>query len=270
MKYKIPIYICLLVSLQLFCYRLSADPVLKSSSLINIPKAYVKDQGIFDTGINISMVDKKRDDLFMWLDFGIFYFAELGLLRLEQDDEDYILGNMRILVIRESGSIPAMSIGVDSIIDKTVREEDSYERSIYGVVSKSFNLPLVHMIHGHLGIGDGRYRSDDTTLGEYLHGVFFGISKDFYINYMSSNVEIMFELDGVNLNLGLRYIMDSGLSLNLASTRISSDPTEIKHYLSVGFTNQKMIKEINQSSDLVKHAVRIANKALSESEKKDE
>lgn len=260
MKLRSGIFI--LIIALLFINVCAAAPYFRSTSLMNIPTAYISENGIFDVGFHTVILNRNRDEMAIKMDFGVFNFAELGLIGLKRDDRDYIMGNIKFLVARESGSIPSLSVGIDNFGEDIEDGSESYERSFYGVVSKKFNLPLVHLFKGHLGIGSDRYVSD-TSVGQYLHGVFIGLSKDIHISALNSELRLMGELDGRDFNIGLKYIMDSGLSVNLAVGQLDTDPEDVRYHLGVSFTNSAMMDRIDQSTELAKRAVRIANEARS-------
>ncbi len=93
-----------------------------------------------------------------------------------------------------------------------------------------------------------------------------GLSKELYLSFLDSQLYLMCEVDGRDLNAGLRYTMDSGLSVSVATGQLSSDSKDIKYYLGIGFTNASIMEKIDQSLELAKQAVRIANEARSDSE----
>lgn len=239
----------------------SAAPYFRVSSLINIPTAYTLPEGVFNAGIHIAIHDQERKEIGLKTYFGLFDFTEIGLMKISDEDNDYIIGNLKLLIFRESGINPAISIGVDNFGEKIEDEAGYYERSIYGVISKQFNLPLLHFISGHLGIGNNRY-SDEASIGKYLHGVFFGLDKKFQLPYLNSQLHVMGELDGRTVNVGLQYLMDSGLSLALASGDLASEVDGVEYYLALNFSNENIMKKINQSAELAKRAVKIANDAI--------
>lgn len=239
-----------------------AAPYFRDTGLINIPTAYVSKQGIFDVGVHTAIQNRRRDEVAMRIDFGVFNFAELGLIGLNRDDNDYVVGNIKLLAARESGATPSLSIGIDNIGEDVLDSSGDYERSFYGVMSKRFNLPIVHIITGHLGIGSDRYVSDTST-GKYLRGVFVGLEKQFHLSSLNSDLRLMGEVDGKKFNVGLQYIMESGLSVNLAVGELDSDPEDVKYYLGVSFTNSSIMDKIDQSAELAKRAVKIANEASS-------
>jgi len=234
---------------------------------MNIPTAYTLDEGIFDAGLHVAIQDQGRSELGFKAYFGLFNFAEMGLMKVSKGDNDYIIGNLKLLIFHESGSNPAISIGVDNFGEKVEDETGYYERSIYGVISKQFNLPLIHFLSGHLGIGNNRY-SDETSIGKYLHGVFLGLDKKFQMPFLNSQLHAMFELDGRTANAGLQYLMDSGLSLALAAGDIASEVGGIEYHIGINFTNENMMKKISQSMELAKRAAKIAEDAVINKDRK--
>ena len=244
----------------------AAAPYFRGTGLMNIPTAYVAQQGFFSLGVHTAVWDQKRDELGIRIDFGVFSFAELGLIGLKKEGDDYVMGNAKLLLSRESGSTPGLSVGMDNFGEEIQNGSEGYRRSVYGVVSKQFNLPIVHLISGHLGIGNHRYVAE-TSIGKYLHGVFMGLSKELHLSFLDSQLYLMCEADGKDLNAGLRYMMDSGLSISVATGQLSSDPKDIKYYLGIGFTNAPVMRKIDQSSELAKRAVKIANEGRSDADK---
>ena len=258
MQHKMASYILVLALTLLLTGISGASPFFRGKGLMNLPTAYIPQQGFFDVGVHTAIRDQEREELAIRIDFGIFNLAELGLIGLGKGDRDYLMGNAKLMISRESGSAPGLSIGVDNFGEKVQDESGDYSRSFYGVLSKQFNLPVVHLISGHLGIGNHRYKAD-TSIGKYLYGIFIGLSKEIHISSLDSRLQLMFEADGKDLNAGLRYKMSSGLSISIAAGELSADPEEIKYYIGLSFTNSSMIKKIDQSSELAKRAVRIAN-----------
>ena len=242
----------------------NAAPYFRDTSLMNIPTAYISPQGFFDVGVHTAVLSRKRDELAVRVDFGIFNFAELGMAGLKAGDHDYVIGSLKLLVARESGAIPGLAVGIDNFGEEV--QSENYRRSFYGVLSKQFNLPVAHLINGHLGIGSDRYVSD-TSIGKYLHGVFMGIDKSFRLASLDSDLQLMLEVDGKDLNIGLRYKMGSGLSANLAVGQLDSSPQDVKYYLGISFTNASMTDRINQNLGLVKKAVKMLDEARDNSRK---
>ena len=266
MLYRLINYVLVLTMALFFANPSAAAPYFRGTGLMNIPTAYVAQQGFFNVGVHTAIWDQKRDELAIRIDFGIFNRAELGLIGLKKKTDDYVMGNIKLSLSRESGSTPGLSVGVDNFGEKVQDGSESYRRSVYGVLSKQFNLPIVHLISGHLGIGNHRYVVD-TSIGKYLHGIFMGLSKELHLSFLDSQLYLMCEADGRDLNAGLRYMMSSGLSIHLAAGQVSFEPKDIKYYLGVSFTNAPMMSRIDQNSELAKQAVKIANEARSSADK---
>jgi len=240
-----------------------AVPFFRDTGLMDTPTAYVMKNGLFNIGTYTAIQEQKRKELAFRIDFGILDFAELGLLGLKKDGNDYIMGNLKLLLSRESGSTPGLSIGLDNFGEEAQEVSQSYKRSVYGVISKQFNLPGVHLISGHLGVGNKRYMAD-VSIGKYLHGIFIGLNKELSLPTLNSLLYLMGEVTGKDLNVGLKYMMNSGLMVSLAIGQLNSDYKNFKYYIGLGFTNAPMMQEIAQSSELAKQAVKIANEVSSD------
>ena len=107
MLYRLAVVCIFMLTIALLSADMSvAAPYFRGTSLMNIPTAYVPQQGFFDVGIHTTILNRKRDELATRVDFGIFNFAELGMVRLERDERDYVLGSLKLLAARESGSMP--------------------------------------------------------------------------------------------------------------------------------------------------------------------
>jgi hypothetical protein len=232
--------------------------VFSDTGLINIPTAYIMNNGIFDARANTTILHEKRQELVTRMDFGLLNFAEFGVTGIKDDDKDYLMCNAKVLMARESGILPGFAVGVDNLGEKI--ESQDYNLSFYAVLSKQFNLPFIHIIKGHLGIGNKRYIYDES-IGKYLHGAFFGLSKELVLTSRNIRLLLMSEVKGKNVNAGLKYMMNSGLTVNLAVEGLNSDANDIIYHIGVGFTNAPMMKDIAQSIELAKQAVKIANEA---------
>ena len=228
----------------------------RDTGLLDIPTAYVMDNAIFNVGINTAIQDKKRREFNFGIDFGLLNFAELGFAGIKRDDKDYLMCNAKVLLARESGVLPEFAVGTDNLGEKL----KDYDLSFYAVISKQFNLPFIHIIGGHLGVGNKRYIYDES-IGKYLHGVFLGLSKELVLTSRNIRLLLMGEVKGNNVNAGLKYTMNSGLIVNFAAEGLNSKAMDMTYHVGIGFTNAQMMKDIAQSIELAKQAVRIANEA---------
>jgi len=252
-----------LISLLISVSSVSAN-YFRDKGLTDIPTAYVMNNGIFNAGANTAIQDKKRREFNFGVDFGLLNFAELGFTGIKNDDKDYLMLSAKVLLARESGVLPEFAIGMDNLGEKL----EDYDLSFYAVVSKQFNLPFLHIISGHLGIGNKRYINNES-IGKYLHGAFIGLSKELVLTSRNIRLLLMSEVKGKNVNAGLKYLMDSGLIMNLAVEGLNSGAKDMTYRFGIGFTNTQMMKDISQSIELAKQAVRIANEARSEADTKE-
>ncbi|MDQ1318353.1 MAG: hypothetical protein QG588_2013 [Candidatus Poribacteria bacterium] len=243
----------------------------QDTGLLDIPTAYVMDNGIFNAGVKTSIRHETREEIFSRIDFGLLNFAELGVVGIRLDDKDYLMCNAKILLARESGVLPEFAIGMDNLGEKIPQNiceyVPTYDLSFYAVISKQFNLPFIHIIRGHLGIGNKRYIYDES-IGKYLHGAFLGLGKELVLTSRNICLSLMGEIKGNDVNAGLKYTMNSGLIVNFAAQGLNSKAKNIIYHIGIGFTNAPMMMDIAQSIELAKQAVRIANEARSESNEK--
>jgi hypothetical protein len=265
MKYTLP-KICICIILFIFFMVSNAFAFyFGRTGLFDIPTAYLMNNGDFNVGVDVAIQDKKRDFFVLGMDFGLLNFAEIGFKGLKLDEKDYLMGDIKVILAREEGLLPAFAIGVDNIGEELSSEPNIFEQSYYAVISKQFNLPIIHLISGHIGRGNNRYMIDGG-IGKYLHGVFVGLNKDFTLTSRDIRIQITGELMGDEVNFGLKYLMKSGLMLNLAINEANFGFEKASYHVALGFTNAELMKGIAQSLELAKQAVRIANEARSEKE----
>lgn len=235
------------------------------SGLLDTPSAYILDNGVFDTGMDILISDSKRQDTSFRIDFGLLNFSEFGIVYLKKDGKDFMTGNAKFILAREEGILPAFAFGVDNIGEKIDKNNDKYDISFYAVISKKFNLPVIHLINTNLGFGNKRY-IDEDSIGKYLHGGFISLNKDIFITSRDMRLSLMSEIIGKGFNIGLKCLLKSGLGINLAIDQLSSGNEAIQYRFGVSFTNAQIMKEINQSIELSRQAVRISNEAKSKAD----
>lgn len=238
----------------------------QDTGLLDIPTAYIMDNGIFNAGVNTSIKNEKRQEIISRIDFGLLNFAELGVSGVRLDDRDYLMCNAKVLLARESGVLPEFAVGMDNLGEKIPYDPQYDDPSFYAVISKQFNLPFIHIISGNFGIGNKRYIQNES-IGKYLHGIFLGLSKEIVVTSRNIRLTFMGEVIGDSVNAGLKYTMNSGLIVNFAAEGLDSKAKNIIYHVGIGFTNAPMMKDIAQSIELAKQAVRIANETRSESSK---
>lgn len=233
------------------------------TGLIGIPSAYLMNNGDFNVGADVAIKDGKRESFVIGMDFGLLNFADIGFKGLKKDDKDYLMSDIKVVLLREEGLLPALAFGADNIGEKNSFSD--YELSYYAVIGKKFNLPFVHILNTHIGIGNGRY-IDDESIGKYLHGIFIGLGREFSITSRDLRIQFIGELKGKNLDLGTKCLMKSGLMVNFAMEGANSGFKKASYHIALGFTNAELMKGIAQSLELAKQAVRVANEARSEKE----
>jgi hypothetical protein len=75
------------------------------------------------------------------------------------------------------------------------------------------------------------------------------------------------------MNVGIRYILTSGLLIDIAFGSLNaplSAGKELRYLVGVSFTNRMMLQKIEEASQLAKQAGKRASEALSELEKEKE
>ncbi len=254
-----------------------AAPYFHDTDLVDIPTGKSMEHGVFNVGTFIAFRNERalpRAELAVKLDFGLFNRLEIGIITIKYNDTSFLLSNFKFQLLKEVGEIPNVAIGVENVGDKVVGLADTrrYESaSPYLVISKQFNLPVTHLITGHIGIGRKRYiDDDDESIGQYLHGIFGGISKDVQPRFINGNAVFSLELDGRGVNAGIRYSTHSGLLFDIAVEALNaplSEDKEMRYLFGIAFTNRMMLQQIDETLRLAKQAGKRAGEALSQIEK---
>ena len=254
----------------LCCPRLWAAPYCRDSGLVDIPTGRVIEHGIFNLGTYFGFrnaSEMPRDEAAIQLDFGIFDRVELGLTSIRHNQQSFVLGNLKVLLLREAGIAPNVAVGLENIgdsIESGLNDTERYERkSVFLAVSKQFTLPSIHHITGHIGIGNHRF-VEDVGMSQVLNGVFFGISKDFHPAFARGRLTFSVEVDGRGINTGLRHTAASGLQVYLAAEALNApaiDGKEIRYLAGVSWTNRALMKQIQEAKRLAKQAGRLASQA---------
>lgn len=226
------------------------------TGLFDIPTAYIMSNGDFNFGADVSIQNEERKSLVIGADFGLLNFAEIGFKGIKKDNKNYLMSDIKVILSREEGVLPAFAIGVDNVGEG--KDITNYDSSYFAVISKRLNLPFIHILNTHIGIGNKRYMSEES-IGKYLHGVFIGLGKEFSLTYGDMRLQLIGELKGNDFNLGTKCLMKTGLMLNLALEGINHSFNKTYYHIAIGFTNAELMKEIAQSIELAKQAVRIAN-----------
>ena len=237
---------------------------------MDIPTGKVIEHGIFNLGTYFGFRNAgelPRDEAALQLDFGLFDRIEIGLTSVRHNQQSFLLGNLKVLLLREDGTVPNIAIGLENIgdnIESGLNDIERYERkSAFLAISKQFALPSIDYITGHIGIGNRRF-VEEIGMRAVLHGVFFGISKDFQPAFARGRLTFSVEVDGRGVNTGLRHTADSGLQVYVAAEALNAPATdgkEIRYLAGVAWTNRALIKRIEEAKRLAKQAGRLASQA---------
>ena len=262
--------------IPLFCIttlcspRLWAAPYCRDSGLVDIPTGKVIEHGIFNVGTYFGFRNTgelPRDEVALQLDFGLFDRVEIGLTSVRHNQQNFLLGNLKVLLLREAGIVPNVAVGLENIgdsIESGLNDIERYERkSAFLAVSKQFTLPSIHHITGHIGIGNRRF-VEEIGMSKVLNGVFFGISKDFHPAFARGSLNFSVEVDGRGVNTGLRHTAASGLQVYVAAEALNAPATdgkEIRYLAGVSWTNRALMKQIEEAKRLAKQAGRLASQA---------
>ena len=260
-----------LLCITMFCSpRLWAAPYCRDSGLVDIPTGRVIEHGIFNLGTYFGFRNAgelPRDEAALQLDFGLFDRVEIGLTSVRHNQQSFLLGNLKVLLLRETGIAPNIAVGLENIgdsIESGLNDIERYERkSAFLAISKQFSLPSIHHITGHIGIGNRRF-VEEIGMSKILNGVFLGISKDFHPAFARGSLTFSVEVDGRGVNTGLRHTADSGLQVYLAAEALSApaiDGKEIRYLAGVSWTNRTLMKQIEEAKRLAKQAGRLASQA---------
>lgn len=253
---------------------LHSAPYFRDSGLVDIPTGKTIEHGIFNVGTYLAFENETElpvNEVGIKVDFGIFDHFEAGLTVLKFDQNSYLLGNFKLNLLKESDVKPNVAVGLDNVGDKVSKELNwkRYERSLYLSISKKFNLPYTHIFEGHIGVGNKRYveSQPEDSIGNYLHGIFVGISKELHPGFIRGDFLLSAEIDGRFVNWGMRYWTKSGLQIDLAVKALDSlfDEGENTQYLfGLSFTNRYIMKQISDTRKLAIQAGRIATQAQEE------
>ena len=262
--------------ISLFCItvlcspRLWAAPYCRDSGLVDIPTGKVIEHGIFNLGTYFGFRNEgelPRDEVALQLDFGLFDRVEIGLTSVRHNRQSFLLGNLKVLLLREDGAVPNIAVGLENIgdsIESGLNDSGRYERkSAFLAVSKQFALPRIHHITGHIGIGNRRF-VEEIGMSQVLHGVFFGISKDFHPAFARGSLTLSVEVDGRGVNTGIRHIADSGLQVYVAAEALNAPATDgkkIRYLAGVSWTNRALMKRVKEVRELAKQAARLASQS---------
>lgn len=248
-----------------------ASEIFTDSGLMDIPTGEVLKHGIFGVGVYAPFQNKthfKRDPVAFRVNFGMFDRIELGASHILPQDNDAsrsFLGHLKAQLLNETGKIPHVAIGIDNLGDNVGQKWNTYHaNSAYLVISKTFNLPRIHLISGHIGVGNHRFAFDENPIG-----LFVGISTELHPAFARGDIELSLEFDGKGANAGLRYTADSGLQIALGVETLNK-PEDMRYLVSVSWTNAQMLEQIDAAKRLARQAAKLASQAKRTPSKQEE
>lgn len=232
------------------------------SGLMDIPTGGVLEHGIFGAGTSLAF-ENSQDENAQWthetalrLNFGLFDSVEMGLSH--QSRAAGVLAHLKAQLLKESGAIPSVAIGVENLL----AEETDFSqtaRSEFLVVSKTFNLPKIHLISGHIGIGRGRFASEDRGIGPFV-APFVGISTEFHPAFARGDIAFSLEFDGIAVNAGIRHTATSGLQVALGVETLNN-PEEARYLVAISWSNAQVMEQIAAAKRLAKQAALVRKSA---------
>ena len=261
----------LLLSVSLMLSTPVSGEIFTESGLVDIPTGEVLKHGIFGAGVSAifqNSSDFPRDAVAFRLNFGMFDRVEVGLSNLLLQDNNiprYFLAHLKAQLLVESGLIPNVALGIENLGDKVNHKWNTYQpQSVFLVISKTFNLPRIHLISGHIGVGNHRFASDERPIG-----LFAGISTELHPAFARGDIGINLEFDGASINVGVRHTADSGLQVALGAETLNK-PEKIRYLVSIAWTNAQMMEQIAGAKRLALQAAKLARQAKRPSTKKEE
>ena len=245
--------------------------IFTDSGLMDIPTGEVLRHGIFGVGVYAPFQNTtyfKRDPVAFRVNYGMFDRIEFGASHILPQDNDAsrsFLGHVKAQLFNETGKIPNVAIGIDNLGDSVIQEWNTYHaNSAYLVISKTFNLPRIHLISGHIGVGNRRFASDERPIG-----LFGGLSTELSPAFARGDIVFNLEFDGAGINAGVRHTADSGLQIALGVETLNK-PEDMRYLVSVSWTNAQMMEQIDGAKRLARQAAKLASQAKRTPWKKEE
>lgn len=236
--------------------------ILTESGLVDIPSGKVLKHGIFEVGVYApfqNLPHFKRDPVAFRVNFGMFDRIEFGashILPQNNDASRSFLGHLRAQLLAESGLIPNVAIGIENLGDKVSDRWNTYQsKSAFLVVSKTFNLPRIHLISGHIGIGNHRFAFEESPIG-----LFAGVSTELHPAFARGDIALSLEFDGSGVNAGMQHTANSGLQIAIGAETLNK-PKDVRYLVSISWTNAQMLEQIDAAKRLARQAAKLASQA---------
>ena len=245
--------------------------IFSDTGLVDIPTGEVLRHGIFGVGVYAPFQNTthfKRYPVAFRVNFGMFDRIEFGashILPQGNDASRSFLGHIKAQPLIESEKLPDVAIGIDNLGDNVIQEWNTYRaNSAYFVISKTFNLPRIHLISGHIGVGNHRFAVDDQPVG-----LFAGVSTEISPAFARGDLGFSLEFDGTGVNVGVRHTANSGLQIALGVETLNK-LMDTRYLVSISWSNAKIMEQIDGAKRLARQAAKLASQARNEPEKEVE
>ncbi len=230
--WKIRFVWCLLLCCQVI-------PVLADQPRqVEIPVASLIEHGIFEVGANFLFGQDNEfshQETILDLDFGLFNWIEIGINHqktLRVGDESALLGHVKLQLLKERDLSPQLAIGVKDLSNVKIH------RSMFFSFNKKLNLPKIHIVGVHFGIGNDRYGTENRT------GFFGGLEKEFSPKIAKGDLSFI----GLQTTVGAE-LLDNG--------------DQMRFLAKIAFTNKSLVKRIEETQRLAKQAARLVSQEKS-------
>ena len=258
------------------------------NGLVDIPTGRVLKHGIFEAGTSVAFQNSlpegyvpalrgdtplPRDAVAIRLNFGLFDRAEVGLSHLWHQQDNFQVASLKVQLLKESGVIPSVAVGIENLGDKIpkgmAQQTDStpvpvQSQSAFVVVSKTFNLPRIHHISGHIGVGNHRFAPSESPIG-----VFAGVDTELQPAFARGDISLSLEFDGIGVNAGVRHTAMSGLQVALGVETLNN-PDELRYLVSVSWTNEQMLEQLDETRRLLQRVTKLVSQARRTATEKEE
>ncbi len=252
--------------------------IFTETGLMDIPTGKVLKHGIFDAGVYAPFQNSShfsRDAVGFRANFGMFDRVEVGLSHLLPQDNTaprYALVHLKAQLLTEAGMIPDVAVGIDNLGDTVSQTDTAFTKgwrtyqsqSAFLVISKTFNLPRIPLMSGHIGIGNHRFAFDEQPIG-----VFGGVSTTFQPAFARGDIAFSLAFDGAGVNAGVRYTADTGFQIAFGSETLNR-PDELRYIFAISWTNAQLMEQIAGAKRLARQAAKLASQAKRTPTKKEE
>ena len=223
---------------------------------VKIPVADIIGHGIFEVGTSFLFGrdnDFSRRETILDLDFGLFNWIEIGINHQRNpwiDDGSALLGHLKLQLLKEQDLSPHLSIGVKDL--NNIKKH----RSMFFSFSKKLNLPKIHIVGVHFGIGNDRYGTESST------GFFGGLEKEFSPKIAKGDLSFILQFDRRGVSGSFLHTADTGLQTTVGAELLDNGD-QMRFLAKIAFTNKSLVKRIEETQRLAKQAARLVSQGKS-------